>query len=360
MSDDQDKSQKTEEPTQKRIDDAVKKGQVATSREVNSFFLLAALTMLVIILGPGVSHDVKVLLTKFITQPDYFEVDKASFQNEMREALAAALGIMFVPAMLIIASIFAANIVQNRYVLSAEPIIPKLEKISIQKGIGRMFSMKSVVEFVKGLLKISIVAIVATVVIWPYKEDLMKLADDDVMAIVAFMYKVCSKMLIGVCIAMFLIALADFAYQKYDYMQNLRMTKQEIKDEYKQQEGDPIVKQRLRQIRRERATAGMMQLIPDADVIITNPSHFSVALKYDTLTMRAPMVIAKGVDKIALRIRERGEECDVPIVRNPPLARLLYDNAEIDQEIPIEYYKLVAEVIGYVYKLKGINIQKPR
>ena len=357
--DDQDDASKTEEPSQKRLDEALKKGQVPTSREVNSFFILLGLTFIVMMIGPGIMHDVQERVTRYITMPHDFDVDdKAAFAIEMEGLLSDILVIMLLPALIAIVSVFAANLVQNRFVFSLEPIIPKLNKISPMKGLERLFSRKTLVEFIKGLIKIAVVGVVAMGAVWPYKEGLRLLPDHDVMSMLAYTSTLAGRMLIGICIVMFLIALLDFAYQKFEYIKNLRMTKQELKDEYKQQEGDPMVKQKLRQIRRERAQKRMMENVPKADVIITNPTHYAVALQYDQLTMGAPHVVAKGTDKVALRIREIAEKNKITIMRNPPLARLLYDNAEIDEEIPIEYFKAVAEVIGYVYKLKGIKFNK--
>ena len=178
----------------------------------------------------------------------------------------------------------------------------------------------------------------------------------DIFGLLDFILAVAARLMIAMCCIQLIIALIDFIYQKFEYIQNLKMTKQEIKDEYKQQEGDPMVKQKLRAIRRERVRNRMMEAVPESDVVITNPSHYSVALKYDSKTMNAPIVVAKGVDKVALKIREIAEQNDIMIMRNPPLTRLLYDHADVDEEIPLEYYKAVAQVIGYVYRMKGMEL----
>ena len=219
--------------------------------------------------------------------------------------------------------------------------------------------MRSVVEFIKSLLKITIVGSVAYIVVHPNIDYVRLMPDEDIQDIMHYLGAVTGKMLIGVTTVMFLIAALDYFYQRFEYMKNMRMTKQEIKDEYRQQEGDPHIKQKLRAIRRDRVRKRMMAEVPKSDVVITNPTHFAVALKYDEATMQAPKVLAKGKDKVALRIREIAEENKIPIVRNPPLARALYDNAEIDKEIPIEQYQAVAKVIGYVYKIKG-KLKNPK
>lgn len=354
--DDQEQSQKTEEPTQKRKEDALKKGQVVTSREVNNFFLLLSLTILITMLAPGMMSSIKQSLSTYITMAHNVSIDDRSFRINMSDLLFSLLGDMIIFVLLAVAAVFAANAMQNRFVLSTEPIKPKFSKISVIKGIGRLFSRKTFVEFIKGIIKISIVGAIVVIAIYPYKEQMRLLPDKDIFDILSFISLICTRIMIGVCIITALIAALDFFYQKFEHTQQLRMTKQEVKDEYKQQEGDPMVKQRLRQIRRERLSKQMMANVPEADVIVTNPTHYAVALKYESLTMNAPMVVAKGKDKVALRIKEMAEKHKIIVMRNPPLARLLFDHAEMEEEIPIEYYKAVAEIIGYVFKLKGIEL----
>lgn len=179
------------------------------------------------------------------------------------------------------------------------------------------------------------------------------LASYDPMEMLGFLSFLSLKIMVGACCVMFIVAILDYVYQRFEFMKQMRMSKQEIKDEHKQQEGDPLVKSKLRQIRMERARQRMMANVPSADVVITNPTHFAVALKYDTGIMGAPICIAKGVDTVAFRIRELAEELDIPVVENPPLARALHASVDLDEEIPYEHYKAVAEVISYVYRLKG-------
>jgi flagellar biosynthetic protein FlhB len=167
------------------------------------------------------------------------------------------------------------------------------------------------------------------------------------------------KVLTAICIFLFLLAIIDYLYQRFNILKSLRMSKHELKEEYKQQEGDPHVKQRLRALRRERAQKRMMANVPKADVIITNPTHYAIALKYDAATMQAPVLLAKGADEVAARIREKAGEHKIPIIRNPPLARILYDTTDVDDEIPIEHYQAVAKIIGYVYRLKGKGPKEP-
>ena len=201
--------------------------------------------------------------------------------------------------------------------------------------------------------KIIIVGVVGFMVIYPELPHLVELPQEDLDDILGLLAFLAFRILLATSIIMAVIAVLDYMYQRYEYYKNLRMSRQELKEEFKQTEGDPVIKERLRSIRRERARKRMMAAVPNADVIITNPTHFAVALQYDEDTMRAPVVVAKGQDQIALNIRSVAEEHGVPVVENPPLARALHASCEIDEEIPLEHYRAVAQVIGYVYKLKG-------
>ena len=260
---------------------------------------------------------------------------------------------MMFPALIAVTAAFVSALGQNGVIASFEPIIPKLEKISVLKGIKRLFSLKSVVELLKGIAKISLVAIVGFVAIYPELIRMETLHTYSMDNMLALLNTLAIRILIGASVIMGVVAVADYAYQKHEYIKNLRMSKKDIKDELKQTEGNPEVRARLRQIRMQRAQERMMAAVPTADVVITNPTHFSIALKYDQESMRAPVCVARGQDHIALKIREIAKEHDITIVENPPLARALFDTMDIDEEIPNEQYQAVAEVISYVYKLKG-------
>jgi flagellar biosynthetic protein FlhB len=353
MADEQDDSQKTEDPTRKRLEDAMERGQVITSRETNSFFLLLAFTMVFGWQASGLFRKSYLALAVFIERPESFEMDREAFGNLMIELIKLCGDILLIPFAALIGAIIVANVLQNRFIFSTEPLIPKLEKISFFKGLKRLFSVRGLTEFLKGVIKMIVVAFVAYYAVAPTFLHLKQLPDIAIAGTLPYLAESTKRMLIGVCIVMFFIAIFDYLYQRFEYIKSLRMSKQEIKDEYKQQEGDPQIKQRLRQIRMERAKKRMIAAVPTADVIITNPTHYSIALKYDVDTMRAPKVVAKGLDNIALRIREVAKEHDIPLVENPPLAQALYATVDIDKEIPGEYYKAVAEVITYVYRLKG-------
>lgn len=353
MADDQDPEQKTEDPSHKRLEDSRKKGQVVTSREVTSFLLLMALALIVGSFVPMMLEKSRILLYPLIEKPDLLTADRAGLGDILSRLTYGAISVALIPLCIAFFVCVFASYLQHGHLWTAESMVPKLERISPLKGFKRLVSMKSLVEFLKGVVKISIVA----VAIWFAVQDdfamLKSLPNHSIETILAYLMSLITKLLIAVCIAMFFIAALDYAYQRHEYMKNLRMTKQEVKDEYKQQEGDPKIKQRLRQIRADRARNRMMAAVPESDVIITNPTHFSIALKYDSTKMRAPVVVAKGVDYLALTIRKIAEENNIPMVQNPPLARALYASVDVDGEIPVAHYKAVAEVISYIYKLKG-------
>ncbi len=255
------------------------------------------------------------------------------------------------PLVMAMFAAFFAGYLQFGLLLSSEGLMPSLEKISPLAGLKRIFSMRSLSEFLKGLLKLAVVGGIVYAVITPSVGDLHKLIGMEVIQLLGVIASLLHRLLFAVFAAMVVITLADVFYQRYEHIKGLRMSRQEIKDEMRESEGDPIVKGRLRQLRMERARKRMMAEVPKADVVVTNPTHYAVALKYDA-QMTSPKVVAKGVDKVAQKIREIAAENDVPVVENPPLARGLYAAVEVDQEITPEFYKAVAEVIGYIYRMK--------
>ena len=354
MADDRpDDSQKTEEPTQKRLREARDKGQIAKSQEVGHWFMILAFAITVGYLAPGMAGGIAEALGGFIARPHAAAMDAAGLRDLLLET-AGLLGLALLPPFgLAMAAAVSAGLIQSGVVFSLEPMRPKLEKISPASGLRRMFSARALAEFVKGIVKLVIVAAVVGLVLWPERRLIPSVVTMDLPQFLALMQSLGFRVLLAVLAVMTVIAGLDFLFQKHQHTKQLRMSRQEVKDEFKQTEGDPMVKARLRQIRVERARQRMMAAVPEADVVIANPSHFAVALRYEPGSSGAPRVTAKGVDSLALRIREVAEECDVPVVENPPLARALYDGVELDQEIPPEHYKAVAEIIGYVMRLKG-------
>jgi len=242
--------------------------------------------------------------------------------------------------------------VQHRLVWSGESLKPKLSKISPGAGFKRLFSKIALMNFIKGLMKLALVGAIMTVILWPKRNQLDGLVTMDP-AVVLLLTRALSLDVLGAVVALLaIIAAADYLFQYRQWYNRLKMSLQELKDEFKQTDGDPHIKAKIRQLRLERSKKRMMAAVPQASVIITNPTHYAVALQYDR-AMAAPVCLAKGLDNIALKIREVAAEHNIPIVENPPLARALHATVEIDEEVPPEHYKAVAEVIGYVMRLKG-------
>jgi flagellar biosynthetic protein FlhB len=349
----QDQSQKTEEPTQKRLEDSRQKGQVANSREVNNWIMILAGTVVVMLFAPAMMRDMRLAMLKFIEKPHAMRLDAAQAGEVLVDLFLNVGVILLTPMLILFGAALATGLVQSGLIMAPERIKPKLDKISLISGVKRLFSMRSLTEFAKGLFKISVVGFVATMLMLPEFASLDQIPKLEVSDMLGYIHGLIGRLLIGVLSIITVIAALDFLYQKFEHLKQNRMSRQEIKDEMKQTEGDPMVKQRLRQIRHDRARKRMMAAVPEASVVITNPTHFAVALKYELDEMSAPILIAKGVDHLAFRIREIAREADVPIVENPPLAQALYAGVEIDDQIPPEHYKAVAEIIGYVLRLKG-------
>lgn len=353
MSDSQDDSQKTEEPTPRKLSEARKKGQIAQSKEVSNFATLLGMTFMVALLAPFMVGQFYASLSRVIDQAAMVHIDVGTTGDILFDlAFSSLLTLSPVFGLFMLLAVLA-NLSQSGWLLTTEPITPKLEKLSLISGAKRLLSLKSIVEFLKGMVKLSIVAAIAYTLVSPELERAEALLDMDLVDILREVQTLVIKMMIGVVSFMFLVAVADYIYQRFEFMKQMRMSRQEIRDEHKQSEGDPQVKARLRQIRMDRARRRMMAAVPQADVVVTNPTHFAVALKYDTDSMAAPTVVAKGTDAVAMRIREVANENKVPIVENPPLARALFASVELDQQIPETHYKAVAQVISYVYRLKG-------
>ncbi len=349
----QDDSQKTEEPTHRRLEQAREKGQIARSQEVTHWFMILAATLVIGVFGRSVTDGVVNNVYRFIEEPHNIRLDGGDFRHVLLETLSQLGLALLLPLGVVVLAALLSGFIQNGLVFSTEPIAPKLEKLSLAKGLKRLFSSRSLVEFLKGLAKISIVTAVVVLLLWPEQEVIPNVTAMTAAQFVGMLQGLAVRILVAVLAVMTVIAVLDFLYQKHQHLKRLRMSKQELKEEFKQTEGDPMIKARLRQIRMERARRRMMAAVPEADVVVTNPTHYAVALKYDPQMTEAPVLTAKGIDSIALRMREVAEQHDVPIVENPPLSRALYDNVELDQEIPPEHYRAVAEVIGYVMRLKG-------
>lgn len=351
MSDQPDKSEKTEDPSQRKLEEARKKGDVAKSQELTTWFMILGSTLLFAIMAPISAGQLSFELRKLMVHAGDIDLTGPGFATFINSLVFGILGVALLPLGFMAIFAIAGNLVQHAPLLSTEPIKPKISRISPVSGAQRMFSGEALFNFAKGLVKIAIVSIALFVTIWPERERLDTLITADLTTLLPVFVELALKVF-GVSIAIItVIAAADFAYQRYKWWERQKMTVKEVKDEYKQMEGDPQVKQRIRQIRNDKARQRMMQAVPDATVVVTNPTHFAVALKYEP-GMNAPICVAKGADSIAFKIRELAGENNVPIVENPPLARALYKSVDIADTIPAEHFKAVAEVIGYVMRLK--------
>jgi flagellar biosynthetic protein FlhB len=352
MAEEQDDSQKTEDPTSRRLDEARKRGQVANSREVNNLLMLGVFSMSVLLFGGTAAAAIYKATMPFIESSDMIPADFEHLVALGWKLLGVLLVAGAVPLVLAVIAAIGAGYLQFGLVFSADGIMPKLDKISPLAGLKRMFSARSLAEFVRGLLKLAVVGSVAMFLILPEVAHLNKLIGMEMVQLLAETKALLAKLLIGVVSIVAAIAAIDVIYQRLQHMREMRMSRQEIKDEFKETEGDPLVKGRLRQLRMERTRRRMMAQVPQSDVVVTNPTHYAVALKYDPNSMGAPKMMAKGVDKVAAKIREIAKEHGIPIVENPPLARGLFAAVDIDQEVTPEFYKAVAEVISYIFKLK--------
>lgn len=355
--DNEDDDQKTEEPTQHKLDEARKKGQVPRAAEMRHVAMLGAALIVTAMFAGGIGHGLMPMFTNLLGRADTYQLDGEGAQVLAVEVASNTGMALFAPLALLLLAAIAGGFMQGRPTLSWEKVKPQWSKLNPLAGIKRLFGAESLVEFLKTLAKCTVVGIAGVMVVWPYGKRLeLSLfgTPNDVLSLAGGLVV---KLLLAVTIIVTVIAVADLVYQRFSFMKRMRMSRQELKDEFKQSEGDPHVKARIRQIRLERSRKRMMAAVPTADVIVTNPTHFAVALKYDQASMGAPRVVAKGVDSLALRIRAMATDHKVPIVENPPLARTLYANVELDEEIKPEHYKAVAEVISYVMRLRG---QRPQ
>lgn len=353
MADDRDESQQTEEPSQRRLEQAREQGDIVSSQEVTTFILLLGGTLAVAIFAKSASQELTGLFRAFLANPDQISIDPGTLQGLMGH-LMMKLGVIIGPMLgLMMVSGVAANVIQHRPTLSFEKIKPNLSKLSPMNGFKRMFGIEGLMTMVKGLIKIAIVGAAIWTQLWPERGTLESMLTQSPVAIASDMNHLWFKLMAATLAAMAVIALGDYLMQHFQFIKRNRMSKQEVKEEYRQTEGDPMVKGRIRQIRMERAKKRMIAEVPKATVVITNPTHYAVALKYESGKTMAPVCVAKGVDALALRIREKAKEHNVPVVENPPLARALYATVEVDEAIPVEHFKAVAQVIGYVMKLTG-------
>ncbi|KQT44851.1 flagellar biosynthetic protein FlhB [Devosia sp. Leaf420] len=350
---------KTEDPSHRKLEEAHKKGDVAKSHEVTAWFMLVGMAVVVSSMAPWVAQQISNPLQIIMMNADRFDVEGSGFSAFFNGLALAMIGAVLAPLGVLYVCGVVANLIQHKPLFSTEPVTPKFSKISPLAGAKRLFSGEALVNFGKGLAKIAVVGTVVVMTVWPERDRLDTMMTADPIVILLDFQELAVKILTSVLIVVTAIAAADYFYTRNKWWKRQMMTMQETRDEYKQMEGDPHVKGRIRQLRQEKARKRMMQAVPDATVVVTNPTHYAVALKYEK-GMGAPKCVAKGADAVALRIRTVAKESDVPIIENPPLARALYASVDVDQDIPAEHFKAVAEIIGFVMRLKHGQSWKAR
>ena len=344
--------EKTEAPSSKRREDFRKKGQVVQSKEVQTAGLFTIVLLFWIFYLPSFWSKITTLLFSIWQSSGQFELTPASTMNLaffLLQQLAYLMAPLFV-LVLIIA--FFSSIFQFGWLLTTKPLIPDFSKLNPISGMARFFSKKSMLEVVKSLLKVGLIAFIGYSTVLDNFEEALILVDASVVSAISFLGRIALIVFAKICALLIFLAFLDFIFLKWEMEEKMKMTKQELKEEFKQSEGDPHVKAQIRSIQQEMARKRMMADVPKADVIVTNPTHLSVAVQYDSENMDAPVIIAKGADHIAMRIREIARENDIPIIENPPVARLLH-KLEIGEHIPEDLFKVVAEILAHVYSLKG-------
>jgi flagellar biosynthesis protein FlhB len=344
-------NERTEDPTPRRLEEAIRRGDVVKSAEVNTWFMIAAGTLMIMMFAAPATMSLQAMFRGLLAKSYQIPTDGPALIALMKTlafGIAAALGI---PVVLLYVAAFAGSMVQHRMLFTTEQVMPQWSRISPGSGLSRLFSRGALVNLGKGLAKLGVVGAVMVALLWPQRHFLGNLVTADPAAILPFADTLAIKLLGTVVAILAIVATADYLFQYRQWFERQKMSLQEIKEEYRQTEGDPAVKGKLRQLRNTRMRKRIMAAVPKASVVITNPTHFAVALKYER-GMNAPVCVAKGVDLIARKIREIAQAHDIPVVENPPLARALHGTVEIDQEIPQEHYRAVAEIIGYIMRLR--------
>jgi flagellar biosynthetic protein FlhB len=344
-------SEKTEDPTQKRLDDALERGDVAKSQEINTWFVIAGGTLIMSTFSGSIGGGLELPLRNLIANSWMIHTDGPGLLLLARQLCFVVLGVIGVPLLMLTLAAIAGNVMQHRLVWSGEQLKPKFDKISPGAGAKRIFGKQAGANFLKGIFKVTALGAVMTAILWPERLRLESLVRFDPTALLGVSTAMTVHLMGAVVAMLAVVAIADYFFQYRQWFERQKMSLHEIKEEYKQSEGDPHIKGKIRQLRQQRMKKRMMAAVPKASVVITNPTHYSVALSYER-GMSAPVCVAKGVDNIAFKIREVARAHEIPIVENVPLARSLYAAVEIDEEIPVEHYQAVAEIISYVMGLR--------
>jgi flagellar biosynthetic protein FlhB len=344
--------EKTEKATPKKRQESREKGQVAKSADVNAALVLFFSVMFLSVMGGWMGERIMHLFTYSLDKTLLYEVSQTSVAKLFND-LSVEVGIILAPVLM--AAMFAGvlgNYIQVGFLFSAEAVQMKLERLNPLSGFKRIYSLRALVELSKSLLKIVLVGGVTFFILWSERDTYLRMSLVSVKETLSVFGGLAIKMGFSASIVLLFLAFLDYMYQKFDFEKNIRMSKQDIKDEYKKSEGDPKIKGKIKEKQRQMAMRRMMQEVPKADVIITNPTHYAICLKYNESGMDAPVVVAKGVDLIAQKIKEIAKEHDVVTVENKPLARTLYARVDIGGVIPEDLFKAVAEILAFVYRIK--------
>jgi flagellar biosynthetic protein FlhB len=348
---DQNDTDRTEDPTQKRLDDAIERGDVVKSQEVSTWFVIGGGALVLAAFSGPMSGGLTTTFRGLIANSSQIPVDGQALISIAGRIEREVLSAVAIPLVVLTLAAIAGNLIQHRLVWSLEPLKPRLSKISPLAGLKRLFSAQALANFAKGLVKLGVIGTVMLTLLWPQRNRLESLIQTDILGSLSIARRLSLDVLGAVVAVLFLVAAADYLFQYRQWYERQKMSVREMKEEFKQTEGDPLIKGKIRQLRQARMRRRIIANVPKASVVITNPTHFAVALQYER-GMNAPLCVAKGVDALAAKIREVASQHSIPVVENPPLARALHATVEIDQEIPAEHYKAVAEIIGYVMKLR--------
>lgn len=343
--------EKTEAPTARRREDARKRGQVARSMEINSVAILLVGLLTLRVFGPTLFASLADFMRFAVRDAAHIDLNADNAAICVRHGMQA-LGMLLLPVAAVLAATgLAVNFAQVGFYVSAEPMTPKLDKLNPLSGLKRLFAMKSLVNLAVSLAKIAIIALVCYVSMRRMLGETVFLSDQSPRDILCFITGHAFTIALRVCLVLIVIAALDYGYQRWEHEKGIRMTKQELKEELKQYEGDPMVRSRIRGIQRQMAMKRMMAEVPKADVVITNPVHLAIAIRYEAGAMNAPTVVAKGARLVAEKIKKIAAENGVPVMENKPLAQAMYKGVKVGQEIPQEFYRALAEVLAYVYRL---------
>ncbi len=351
MAEDNGDTDKTEEPTQKRLEEALKRGDVVKSQEVNTWFVIAGAALVLMAFSGTMGKDLTTTMRGLIANSYDISVDGPALPRLFQKIGSEMIAAVAIPFLILLLAALGGNMIQHRLVWTFDALAPKLSKISPAAGAKRLFSKQALANLGKGLIKLVLVGSVLTALMWPERGRLEAITRSDPSVIMSLSLSLALKLLGSVVAMLAVVAAADYLFQYRQWYERQKMSLRELKEEFKQTEGDPAIKGRMKQVRQIRMRRRMMAAVPKATVVITNPTHYAIALEYER-GMDAPICVAKGVDSIALKIREVADKHSVPIVENPPLARALHATVQIDQQIPPEHYKAVAEVIGFVMRLR--------